>query len=108
MPPDDVPEDIKNAIKHWSQWIDYWAVDWDYRDDTFHNQWQTYRTKKEPKILLKAFHEYEEPGNYTIVIKVIDILGQRHHQSCDGKRQMKPAQCTSKSYIKGDNIYGSG
>ena len=75
MPPDDVPEDIKNAIKHWSQWIDYWAVDWDYREDTFHNQWQTYRTKKEPKILLKAFHEYEERGKYTIVIKVIDILG---------------------------------
>jgi adenine-specific DNA-methyltransferase len=75
VPPDDVPEDVKNAIKHWSQWIDYWAVDWDYREDTFHNQWQTYRTKKEPKILLKAFHEYEQPGNYTIVIKVIDILG---------------------------------
>jgi hypothetical protein len=75
MPPDDVPEDIRNAIKHWSQWIDYWAVDWDYRDDTFHNQWQTYRTKKEPKILLRAFHEYDEPGTYTIVIKVIDILG---------------------------------
>lgn len=75
MPPDDVPADVKNAISHWSQWIDYWAVDWDYRDDTFHNQWQSYRTKKEPKILLKARHEYEQPGTYTIVIKVIDILG---------------------------------
>ena len=75
VPPDDVPEDVKHAIKHWSQWIDYWAIDWDYREDTFHNQWQTYRTKKEPKILLRAFHEYEQPGNSTIVIKVIDILG---------------------------------
>jgi len=75
MPPDDVPEDVRRAITQWSQWIDYWAVDWDYRDDTFHNQWQTYRTKKEPKILLKAFHEYDEPGSYTIVMKVIDILG---------------------------------
>ncbi len=75
MPPDDVPEDVRRAITQWSQWIDYWAVDWDYRDDTFHNQWQTYRTKKEPKILLKAFHEYTEPGSYTIVMKVIDILG---------------------------------
>jgi len=75
MPPDDVPQDVTNAISHWSQWIDYWAVDWDYRDDTFHNQWQTYRTKKQPKILLKTFHEYDEPGSYTIVIKVIDILG---------------------------------
>jgi len=75
VPPDDVPEGVRSAIKHWSQWIDYWAVDWDYREDTFHNQWQTYRTKKEPKILLRTFHEYEEPGTYTIVIKVIDILG---------------------------------
>ncbi len=75
VPPDDVPDDVRNAIKHWSQWIDYWAVDWDYRDDTFHNQWQAYRTKKEPKILLRTFHEYDEPETYTIVIKVIDILG---------------------------------
>jgi adenine-specific DNA-methyltransferase len=75
VPPDDVPEDVRNAITHWSQWIDYWAIDWDYRDDTFHNQWQTYRTRKEPKILLRTFHTYDEPGTYTIVIKVIDILG---------------------------------
>jgi len=73
--PDDVPEDVKHAITHWSQWIDYWAVDWDYRDDTFHNQWQTYRTRKSPKIVLKASHQYDGPGKYSIVIKVIDILG---------------------------------
>jgi len=75
VPPDDVPEDVRCAITHWSQWIDYWAVDWDYRDDTFHNQWQAYRTKKEPKIHPRAFHEYEEAGSYSIVVKVIDILG---------------------------------
>ncbi len=75
LPPDDVPEDVRQAITHWSQWIDYWAVDWDYRDDTFHNQWQTYRSRKSPKIVLKTSHQYDEPGNYIIVIKVIDILG---------------------------------
>ena len=75
LPPDDVPEDVRYAITHWSQWIDYWAVDWDYRDDTFHNQWQTYRTRKASKIALKASHEYDESGCFTIVIKVIDILG---------------------------------
>lgn len=75
VPPDDVPEDVRQAITHWSQWIDYWAVDWDYRDDTFHNQWQTYRSRKSPKIVLKALHQYDEPGKYIIVIKVIDILG---------------------------------
>jgi adenine-specific DNA-methyltransferase len=29
IPPDDVPDDARKAVKHWSQWIDYWAVDWD-------------------------------------------------------------------------------
>src|SRR5439155_24097768 len=29
IPPDDVPEEARRAVKHWSQWIDYWAVDWD-------------------------------------------------------------------------------
>ncbi|HLA94112.1 MAG TPA: site-specific DNA-methyltransferase, partial [Pyrinomonadaceae bacterium] len=47
IPPDDVPEEVRGKITHWSQWIDYWAVDWNYRDDTFHNEWQSYRTKKE-------------------------------------------------------------
>jgi adenine-specific DNA-methyltransferase len=75
IPPDDVPEDVRTAITHWSQWIDYWAVDWNYREDTFHNEWQTYRTKKNPKIELSTTHQYEENGRYTIVVKVIDILG---------------------------------
>jgi hypothetical protein len=75
IPPDDVPEDIRKAIKHWSQWIDYWAVDWDYKGDTFHNQWQSYRTRKEPKLELEVQHTYPQAGRYTIVVKVIDLLG---------------------------------
>lgn len=75
VPPDDIPQDVQSAITHWSQWIDYWAVDWNYRDDTFHNEWQSYRTKKETKIDLNVKHTYEEKGNYTVLVKVIDILG---------------------------------
>ncbi len=36
IPLDDVPAEVRSAIKHWSQMVDYWAVDWDYKDDTFH------------------------------------------------------------------------
>jgi adenine-specific DNA-methyltransferase len=75
IPTDDIPEEVRKAIKHWSQLIDYWAADWDYRNDTFHNQWQTYRTRKEPKIELETTHGYPEPGKFAIVVKVIDILG---------------------------------
>ncbi len=75
LSPDDVPADVQAATTHWSQWIDYWAVDWDFRDDTFHNQWQSYRTKKDPKLQCAVTHTYDEPGAYIILVKVIDILG---------------------------------
>jgi DNA modification methylase len=75
IPPDDVPEDARKAVKHWSQWIDYWAVDWDNRSDAFHNEWQTYRTRKDKTLLLETSHTYADAGDYTVVVKVIDILG---------------------------------
>jgi hypothetical protein len=75
VPPDDIPEEVRGSITHWSQWIDYWAIDWNYRDDTFHNEWQSYRTKQNPKIELAAGNQYEAKGRYTAVVKVIDILG---------------------------------
>jgi adenine-specific DNA-methyltransferase len=75
IPLDDVPADVQKTVKHWSQWIDYWAVDWDNKDDTFHNEWQAYRTTKSLDLSLATEHEYAEPGEYTVVVKVIDILG---------------------------------
>ena len=70
-----MPEDVRRAVKHWSQWIDYWAVDWDNKGDTFHNEWQTYRTRKDNTLALETKHSYADAGEYTVVVKVIDILG---------------------------------
>jgi len=75
IPTDDIPEEARKAIKHWSQLVDYWAVDWDFKGDTFHNQWQAYRTRKDPKIELATEYEYKEAGKHQIVVKAIDILG---------------------------------
>ena len=75
IPPDDVPEDVVKAVKHWSEWIDYWAVDFNYRDDTFHNEWQSYRKRKDRGLQLTVNHRYDEPGEYLVLVKVIDILG---------------------------------
>ncbi|MCI0691857.1 site-specific DNA-methyltransferase [candidate division KSB1 bacterium] len=74
-PHDDVPQEVLKVITHWSQWIDYWAVDWNYKGDTFHNEWQSYRTRKGNDFVLETSHAYEKSGTYNIVIKVIDILG---------------------------------
>lgn len=75
IPPDDVPEEVRRGVKHWSQWIDYWAVDWDNKGDAFHNEWQTYRTRKDNTLVLETEHSYAEAGEYKVVVKVIDILG---------------------------------
>jgi hypothetical protein len=75
IPLDDVPAEIQKVVTQWSQWIDYWAVDWDNKGDTFHNEWQAYRTRKSNNLTLAAAHEYETSGTYLVVVKVIDILG---------------------------------
>ena len=75
IPLDDVPADVQKAVKHWSQWIDYWAVDWDNKGDAFHNEWQAYRTRKSTDLVLSAEHEYAQAGEYNVVVKVIDVLG---------------------------------
>ncbi len=87
--------------KLWTDWIDYWAVDFDYssRPETivvtlpdasgkmvdrpqwtggyiFENEWQSYRTRKGRTLeLTSAPHEYGAKGRYKIAVKVIDIFG---------------------------------
>ena len=52
----------------------------DNKDDTFHNMWQAYRTRGKKRgaaegLPLHTTHRYEQPGEYVIMVKVIDILG---------------------------------
>ena len=98
IPPDDVPEDVQKAITHWEQWIDYWAVDWDFKGDTFHNQWQDYRTRKKRELQKSTSQTYDKPCEYTIVVKVIDILGNdttktiKVKVAANGKKKASPAR----------------
>lgn len=74
--PELVPEGVRSKIKKWSDYVDYWAVDWDFREDTFMQGWVTYRTRKDRSLELKSEpHPYEEPGEYAVMVKVIDIFG---------------------------------
>jgi hypothetical protein len=75
IPADDVPADVQRQIEHWSQWIDYWAIDWNNKNDAFHNEWQEYRTREKPKLVTESSKTYDEQGEYRVVVKVVDILG---------------------------------
>ncbi len=73
---DLVPAEVKKMVKKWSDYIDYWSVDWDYKNDTFHNQWQSYRTKKDRSLEMTTDpYQYPKKGDYRVMVKVIDIFG---------------------------------
>lgn len=67
---------VGDAITRWSDWIDYWSIDFDYDGETFVNSWQSYRTRQDPSLsLVSDPHDYDSLGTKTIVVKVIDIFG---------------------------------
>lgn len=83
--------------KHWTDWIDYWSVDFDFEskrelvaknneetgeieeywtgDYVFENEWQSFRTKKDRSIELKSSYHECPSGRYKIAVKVVDIFG---------------------------------
>lgn len=73
---DMVPPEVRDKIRKWLDYIDYWAVDWDWNQDTFRNMWQSYRTRKDRTLQLKTDgHTYETQGEHLVMVKVIDIFG---------------------------------
>jgi hypothetical protein len=79
-----IPEEVRSKVKKWSDYIDYWSVDWDFQNDTFMQGWVAYRTRKERKLPLTCDpHTYEKAGKYRILVKVIDIFGNDTSQAFD-------------------------
>ncbi len=73
--PEYLPEEVRAKVKKFTDYIDYWAVDFDYKDDTFHNMWQSFRTRKHPSLETECSHAYEKRGKYQALVKVVDIFG---------------------------------
>jgi hypothetical protein len=74
--PELVPDEVRGRISSWSDFVDYWAIDWDFQNDTFMPKWMDYRTKANRDInLISSENEYNEKGEYKVMIKVVDIFG---------------------------------
>ena len=73
--PEYLPDEVREKISKFTDCIDYWAVDFNYRDDTFHNIWQSFRMKKHPKLETQCSYSYEKSGKYQVLVKVVDIFG---------------------------------
>ncbi|MFA6551916.1 MAG: site-specific DNA-methyltransferase [Candidatus Paceibacterota bacterium] len=95
---DKKTEEVSQEIltKKWSDWIDYWAVDFDFAsrkeiikeidkdgkevekwtgDYIFDNEWQSFRTKKNRNLELISAPKEMPKGAYKVAIKVVDIFG---------------------------------
>ena len=73
---DLIPQDVHDKITKWSDYVDYWAVDWDFQNDTFMQGWVAYRTRKDRTLALVSDpHTYEEHRKVNVMIKVVDIFG---------------------------------
>jgi len=74
---DMISHEITEKITKFSDWIDYWAIDFDFNiDDNFRTMWVSYRTPKMRKLrLISDPYKYETYGKHEIKIKLIDICG---------------------------------
>jgi DNA modification methylase len=81
--------------KKWSDWIDYWAVDYNFADRKeiikviedgeekekwtgdyiFDNEWQSFRTKKNRNLEFTSAPRELPKGDYKVAVKVVDIFG---------------------------------
>ena len=83
--------------ENWTDWIDYWSVDFNFEsrreiikvknfdtgkieekwtgDYIFENEWQSFRTKKNRSLeLITPYHDCNN-GRHKIAVKVVDIFG---------------------------------
>lgn len=85
----------EQLTKKWSDWIDYWAVDFTFTSRKevirvvengeekeewtggyiFENEWQSFRTKKNRNLELISASKEVSTGSVTVAIKVVDIFG---------------------------------
>jgi len=99
-----VSKDKKTAVvtkevltKKWTDWVDYWAVDFNMESKKeiirshdpktneekeewtggyiFENEWQSFRTKKDRKLDLISAEKEVSKGRRKIAVKVVDIFG---------------------------------
>jgi DNA modification methylase len=75
LPPTDVPREAGTSVTHWSQWIEGWCVDWDYRGETLQAGSRLWRVGRAKSLPVRATHTYDRPGRYDTRVKVFDVLG---------------------------------
>ncbi|MDE5831623.1 MAG: site-specific DNA-methyltransferase [Desulfovibrio sp.] len=87
----------ETLTKNWTDWIDYWSVDYDFEskreiiaiknpdtgkieeqwtgDYIFENEWQSFRTRQNRKLELTSAYKKMDKERQKVAVKVVDIFG---------------------------------
>ena len=87
----------ETLTKNWTDWIDYWSVDYDFEskreiiavknpdtgeieeqwtgDYIFENEWQSFRTRQNRKLELTSAYKKMDKNRQKVAVKVVDIFG---------------------------------
>ena len=87
----------ETLTENWTDWIDYWSVDFDFEskreiirvqnvetseweeqwtgDYVFENEWQSFRTKKDRSLERTSVAHECQSGRRKVAVKVVDIFG---------------------------------
>jgi len=78
VPEKELEELLKRAVKSPFDFIDFWAVDFEWREGKpFEHHWQDFRTRKDRSLKTRTDigWRYAKSGCYRIGVKVIDVFG---------------------------------
>jgi len=78
--PEYLPAEVRENTKKFTDYIDYWAVDFDYNHGGFHNTWQSFKTRRHATLETKCSFAYKKAGKYQVLVKVVDIFGNDTNQ----------------------------
>ena len=68
----------ERAIKSGFDFIDFWAVDFDFHPDgPFNHHWQAFRTRKNRALpsVSDLHYQYKKSGKHLVCVKVVDVFG---------------------------------
>jgi adenine-specific DNA-methyltransferase len=78
VPEKELEELRKRAVKSPFDFIDFWAVDFEWREGKpFEHHWQDFRTRKDRSLKTRTDigWKYATQGTHQICVKVIDVFG---------------------------------
>ena len=83
----NVPEEIRSKIRSWSDWIDYWCVDFDWQGGPLEPDFVAFRARRQRSLPLACELPAARRGTGRVAVRVIDVMGREALTVVDAARK---------------------